>query len=129
MPSESLLSQYAPLLIVAVVGVAAILARRRPLWAEAYRRLRRNGIALTALAIISLYVGIGVLDSIAWKSSKAELPRTVIDRLIDRPKEYTYSAPFAKMTTGEPTPHPLKGLHVLGTDSVGADVLYKTVKG
>ena len=37
--------------------------------------------------------------------------------------------PFARQTTGEVTPHPLKGRHVLGTDGVGNDVLFQTLKG
>ena len=44
-------------------------------------------------------------------------------------KERTYSAPMATMTTGEPRPHKLKAKHLLGTDGVGDDVLYLTLKG
>src|SRR5207247_2469223 len=52
-----------------------------------------------------------------------------VDRVFERPKERTYSAPLAAMTTGEPTPHRLMGRHLMGTDGVGDDVLYLTLKG
>jgi peptide/nickel transport system permease protein len=55
--------------------------------------------------------------------------RTVIDRLFERPQEKTYSAPLATTTTGEPVPTKLKGQHLLGTDGIGNDVLYRTLKG
>ncbi len=33
------------------------------------------------------------------------------------------------MTTGEPTPHKLEAKHILGTDAIGNDVFYQTLKG
>jgi peptide/nickel transport system permease protein len=121
-----------PLLIVAAVIWAVIRAGRAPLWAEAYRRLRRNQIALLALGVIGVYVAIAVLDSISWRDRRADRPRTVIERAFDKvqnPLERTYSAPMATMTTGEPTPHPLLRRHLLGTDGNGNDVLFQTLRG
>jgi peptide/nickel transport system permease protein len=124
-----LLQNLFPLVIVAALIFSVVRAGRQPLWAEAYRRLRRNRLALVALAIIGVYGGIAVLDSIGWSDNRAAPYKSVLDRIFERPKERTYSAPFAKMTTAEPTLHPLKGTHVLGTDGVGDDVLYLTLKG
>jgi peptide/nickel transport system permease protein len=118
-----------PILVVAALIFAIARAGREPLWAEAYRRLRRNPLALAALAVIGLYGAIALLDSIGWSDGRARPRRTVIDRLFERPKERYYSAPMATMTTGEPTPHKLEGKHLLGTDGVGDDVLYLTLKG
>lgn len=116
---------------VLVTGLVAVVlrARREPLWAEAFRRLSRNRVALFALMVMALYATVGVLDSIGWKDNKNAPRKTVIDRLFERPQEKTYSAPRARMTTGEPTPTPLKEWHLLGTDGVGNDVLYMTLKG
>src|SRR5688500_14586311 len=95
------------LLLLCIWGVWRL--RQQSLWAEAWRRLRRNGLAMVSLTVISLYFMIGVLDSIAWKDSKAADPRTVIDRIYRPTQEHTYSAPLSRRTTGEPRPRPLVG--------------------
>ncbi|MGV3721399.1 MAG: hypothetical protein ACO1SX_10870, partial [Actinomycetota bacterium] len=114
--------------IILVIG-ASFQARKQPLWAEAFRRIRRNRMAMISLGIIGVYVAIGAMDSIAWQDRKNAPTKTVLDRLFERPQERTYSAPFAKETTGEATSHPLKATHILGTDGVGNDVFYQTLKG
>jgi peptide/nickel transport system permease protein len=84
---------------------------------------------MLALCVIGFYVGIAVLDSIAWRDTRNADPKTVIDRVFWVPQEHTYSAPFAHRTTGEPNPHDVRRIHILGTDAVGNDVLYQTFKG
>jgi peptide/nickel transport system permease protein len=117
-------------LVIPIGFVAAIaMVARQPLWAEAFRRMRRNRLAMIALAVIGVYVLIGMLDSIGWKNNKNAPYKTVIDRVFERPVERSYSAPFAKTTTGEATPHKLTGVHILGTDGVGKDVFHLTLKG
>ncbi|HZT42578.1 MAG TPA: ABC transporter permease [Chthonomonadaceae bacterium] len=125
----SILNNIIPVLIVAIVVMVIARSRRAPLWAEAYRRLGRNPLALLALAVILLYGAVAFLDSIGWQNSRASARSTIIDRIFERPPERTYSVPMATMTTGEPTPHKLIGWHLLGTDGVGDDVLYRTLKG
>jgi peptide/nickel transport system permease protein len=125
----ALLNNLVPVLVVGAVAFVVARAGRQPLWAEAYRRLRRDRLALAALGVICLYALVGFLDSLSWATSRAAPRKTVIDRLFERPKERTYSAPLARLTTGEPNPHPLREKHLLGTDGVGGDVLYLTLKG
>ncbi len=120
---------FIPYIIVAGLIWTIVRAGRQPLWAEAFRRLRRNRLALLALAIICFYGLIAFCDSIGWQDDKNAPQRSLIDRAFEREKEPTYSAPFATTTTGEPKPRKLKGKHWLGTDGVGADVLYLTLKG
>jgi peptide/nickel transport system permease protein len=120
-----------PLLVV--VGIALALKRslRQPLWAEAYRRIRRQPKALAAIAVIGLYGLVAFCDSLGTYDAKSQERVTVLDRICSplREKERYYSAPFAKTTTGEAFPKPIKGVHVLGTDGKGDDVLYRTLKG
>lgn len=123
------LKNLIPVAVVALLVFAVRRAGRTPLWSDAFRRLRRNRLALAALGVICLYGLVGFLDSIAWRDSRTEAPRSVIDRVFQRPKERTYSAPLARETTGEPVPRPLIGRHLLGTDGVGEDTLYLTLKG
>lgn len=120
--------------LIAVLALAGLLAaivraRRQPLWAEAYRRLGRNRVAMVALVVIACYVLVGFCDSIGWRSNRNEPRKTIVDRVFDRPQERYYSAPLANMTAGEPTPHKLKARHLMGTDGVGNDVFYLTLKG
>lgn len=116
--------------MVAVLLAALVRAKRQPLWAEAYRRLGKNRVAMAALGVISLYGTIAFLDSISWQDKPTETSQSLLDRMFKGvPQERTYSAPLATQTTGEPNPHRLEGRHVLGTDGTGKDVLYRTLKG
>ncbi len=117
------------LLIPALFAGMVLRARRQPLWSEAFRRLRRSGRALAAIVVISLYCTVGLLDTIAFARGPGTAEKTVIDLIFERPQERYYSAPLATETVGEATPHPLNERHLLGTDSIGNDVLYMTMKG
>lgn len=117
---------------VALIGVAVVIflrARQTPLWGEAFRRLARNPSARAAMAVIALYATIGIADSVGWYDATTQERRTVIDAIFERKPERTYSAPLAEMTTGEAKPQKIREKHILGTDSIGADVFYRTLKG
>lgn len=124
-----LLANLIPIIVVAVLIVAYLRMRTQPLWAEAFRRIRRRPLALGSVLVLGLFGLIAFLDSIGWQDNKNAPRKTVIDRIFERPKERTYSAPMATMTAGEPNPRPLQSKHILGTDGVGDDVLYLTLKG
>jgi peptide/nickel transport system permease protein len=120
------------LLPIALVVIAVLVVRRAlktPLWAEAWRRLKANRLALIALSVIGLYATIAFCDSIAWRNSRNEPSLSLVDRAFMRTSEPTYSAPLATMTFGEPKPRALQERHLLGTDGTGQDVLYLTIKG
>jgi peptide/nickel transport system permease protein len=130
--NPNLLHQLYNLSPVALVGIAIFIflrARQTPLWGEAFRRLARNPSARTALAVIAVYATIGLADSVGWYDSATQERRTVIDAIFERKPERTYSAPLATVTTGEPKPQKIREKHILGTDSIGADVFYRTLKG
>jgi peptide/nickel transport system permease protein len=123
------LSNLIPLAVVAGLFLTVRRAARKPLWAEAIRRLKLNHPALVALGVISVYGAVAFCDSIAWRDNRNAPRLSLIDRTFGRPQEPTYSAPFATVTFGEPTPRPLVGKHWLGTDGTGQDVLFLTLKG
>src|SRR5690242_12366252 len=119
-----------PFVILGLLLYAIISAGRQPLWAEAYRRLRGNLVAMIALGIICVYGIVAILDQVGWQDNTISRPQTILDRIFKRiPQERTYSAPGGTMTFGEPHPQPLKGRHVLGTDGNGQDVILQTLKG
>lgn len=112
--------------------------RRSRMWSQATAELwRRRPLSTIVLA---LFIIVALLDSISWVSAPssagvdqvaAAKPRTVIDRIFepDTFKEASYSAPFASegFYDKKPLRHP--GAHILGTDILGNDVLYRTLKG
>ena len=123
------------LLAAGAVWVARYAARDR-FWRENAAQLwRRRRLAIVVAAV---YVFIALLDSISWIDPASEAnaltsgrPRTIIDRIF-RPetfKEASYSAPLAHVAFygGQPLAHP--GAHLLGTDLLGRDVVYRTLKG
>ena len=118
------------LLIPFAIVVAIVRARREPLWAEAFRRLRTNKVAMVSAVVLSVYALLGVVDGIGWQEPGKIGSQTLIDRVFAKPSEATYSAPLAQRTS-EVKPKPLlaPGSHLLGTDGVGDDVLYRIVKG
>ena len=122
--------------IFAGIGVASgVAVRRNRLWSEAFAELWRR--RRVSLLVIALYVAIGTLDSIAWIGGAGtgedvlarHEARSLVDRWFGVAQEESYSAPLA--TTGfyggrsltAPARHPL------GTDILGRDVLYRTLKG
>ena len=130
--NPSLLHQLYNLSPLALIGISIFIflrARQTPLWGEAFRRLARNPSARTALAVIAGYASIGIADSVGWYDATTQERRTVIDAIFERKPERTYSAPLATVTTGEPKPQKIREKHILGTDSIGADVFYRTLKG
>ncbi len=127
--------------IVVVLLIAGALAAGRH--AARDRFWRENAIQLwrrrkIALAVVAVYLLIALLDSVAWVDAASEAnaltsgkPRTVIDRIFSPEtfKEASYSAPLASVEFygGRPLAHP--GAHLLGTDLLGRDVVYRTLKG
>jgi peptide/nickel transport system permease protein len=122
------------LLVGAGVGLGLFVARNRH-WRETLRELvRRRPIALT---VVGLYVAVALLDSIAWKGGiqaqgdvvAAHEAKSLIDRLFVGTQEKSYSAPFAAEEFYDHAPLRLPGSHPLGTDILGRDVFYLTLKG
>jgi peptide/nickel transport system permease protein len=123
------------LLIVGAIWAGRHAARDR-FWLEnAVQLWRRRPLAITVIAV---YLLIALLDSIAWVDPESEAnaltsgkPRTLVDRIFqpERYKEASYSAPLARVDfySGRPLLHP--GTHLLGTDLLGRDVVYRTLKG
>ncbi|MBO0740697.1 MAG: hypothetical protein J2P51_04660, partial [Hyphomicrobiaceae bacterium] len=127
-------------IVVALLAVAAIgawrLVGRDRFWRENASELWRR--RPFAIAIVAVYLLIALMDSISWVDAASDATaltsgkaRTMIDRLFS-PEAFTeasYSAPLANVGFygGQPLLHP--GAHLLGTDLLGRDVVYRTLKG
>src|SRR5262245_28700144 len=126
--------------VTLLIGAAWLL---RHLWRDRY--WRESGIQLwrrrpLALIILAVFLAIGLMDSIGWVGGgtggedddvAALRSRTLIDRLFqpERFTEASYSAPLAAVSFygGQPLKYP--GTHLLGTDILGRDVVYRALKG
>ncbi|HIL00935.1 MAG TPA: hypothetical protein EYG06_02520, partial [Myxococcales bacterium] len=122
---------------VLLMGLVAVVVavRRSRMWSDAFAEiwLRRRG----AVCVIAVYLVVALLDSIAWVGGMEggqdavarHQAQSVIDRLFVGSQERSYSAPFAvtEFYGSAPLEHP--GEHVLGTDLIGRDVLYLSLKG
>lgn len=123
------------LLITGAMLAGRHVARER-FWREnAVQLWRRRPVTIV---VIGVYLVIALLDSIAWIDPASEgnaltsgKPRTIIDRIFSPEtfKEASYSAPLADVAFygGKPLLYP--GTHLLGTDLLGRDVVYRTLKG
>jgi peptide/nickel transport system permease protein len=101
--------------ILAGAGYLMWLASRREYWRSALRQISSNKLAMVCLAVLSIYIAMGVLDSIVWsdaiRNQDGELLRDNEGRIIYEPvplslldrictslrerTEKTYSAPLA----------------------------------
>jgi len=121
--------------LVGVILGLSLAVRRSRLWSETFRDLwRRRRLAIT---VVAAYVGVALLDSVAWvggvEMGEDAVARyqaqSVLDRLFADSQERSYSAPLAdgEFYGGQPLRYP--GSHLLGTDLIGRDVLYLSLKG
>jgi len=123
------------LLLIGAVWLG-IRVRRNEIWRDALSdAFRRSPLAWCVLA---LYVLVALADSIAWEggtsaSAQDQVARfeakSLLDRALGVQPEKSYSAPFAdrEFTRERPLAHP--GSHILGTDKLGRDVAFVTLKG
>jgi peptide/nickel transport system permease protein len=130
-----IISNCIVVLLVVAIFAAARFVGRNPLWNDAARELRRR--RPLALAVVGLYVLLGLCDSIAWVGGGGgpdvvaqQEPRTLIDRMFpDEFRERSYSAPLANAEFYGGAPLERPGAHLLGTDILGRDVLQVALKG
>ncbi len=135
MPEAHILSNITVCILLAGAFGVVLAVRKSDLWLEASRELwRRRPIAILVFA---LYVVIALLDSIAWIGGTevgedvvaAHRPKSLVDRLFIDLQEKSYSAPLAHQEFYDRSPLKHKGSHLMGTDILGRDVLYLTLKG
>ena len=141
------------LLVFAVIAFV-LWARKKQHIRLAWQQVLKNKLAMVSMVVLSVYIAIGLLDSLHFKvalphhdgqtqTHYSAFTKSVFDVLI-RPigenDEKTYSAPFAtrlfvketivkddgmKVRDHPKLQHPY---HVFGTDKVGQDVFYQTLK-
>lgn len=90
-----------------------------------------------AMIVFAIFATVALVDSVTWISAgtgdqvAASKPRSLVDRVFSPEtfREESYSAPFADAGFYDDAALTYPGAHVLGTDILGNDVLYRTLKG
>jgi peptide/nickel transport system permease protein len=113
---------------VALFGWIATAILRSERWERPRARLLRDRVGLASLAVIGIYILIGLSNLIIVPADGADgRPLTLLDLAFQGvPIESSYSAPLAGVSEKG---KPLAGWHLLGTDVLGKDVLQQTMKG
>lgn len=86
------------LLIAGAIFIRA--ARGKYYWQNAWQQVRRNGVAVFSLIILSFYGGIALLDTIHYVDGKSGVTLSLLDWVatpLRQQVEKTYSAPFASL--------------------------------
>jgi len=103
-------------------------ARPLGLWADSWRRLKRNKLALAGLCIIVVFIAIGATETVFYQmhwhvraSQQASLSNAPGYLAPYDPNEINYSL----SPTGSGAPPSLK--HPFGTDYLGRDILSRTL--
>ena len=131
---DALISNLIVLFVLGVAAVAAIAAAKNDIWRESLVQVgRRRRFSVAALAV---FATVALVDSVVWIGGEtgsdqvaAHEGRSLIDRGFGASNEKSYSAPFATVEFYDRSPLEHPGRHVLGTNVLGEDVLYLTLKG
>jgi len=124
----------AALLVLGAVFLWRVVAKHR-IWRDSLRSVyRRRPLAVWVLL---LYLLVGLSDSVAWVGGRqlgadtvsGHEAKTLLDRAFGDTKEKSYSAPLASTEFYAKTKLRHPGSHLLGTDILGRDVLFVTLKG
>lgn len=90
--------------------------RTQPHYCDPWKKVFQHKIPVIAAVILSIYAVIGLLDSIHFSTQKSALDFIIGGLNVH--DEKTYSAPFS--TAGH--------YHVFGTNKIGQDMLYESIK-
>jgi peptide/nickel transport system permease protein len=126
-------------LVVALLFVGVALAgyaiRKNRLWREAMVQLWRR--RKLSVIVFGLFTAVALADSIAWIGGEgvggdavmAHEARSLLDRAFAGTSEKSYSRPLADVEFYGGAPLRRPGRHLLGTDQLGRDVVFLTLKG
>jgi peptide/nickel transport system permease protein len=129
---DALVSSAIAFVLLVLAVTAGFRVRQSPGAREVVQSVfRRRPVACVLLA---LYMTVGWLDSVSWvggategDSVRAFETQSLVDRGFRQESERGYAAPLANQEFYERTP--LTRRHLLGTNVLGQDVVYLTLKG
>jgi ABC-type dipeptide/oligopeptide/nickel transport system permease subunit len=134
-PSQAMASNAVVLVILLLGLFAGRAIRKNDIWRQAMGGLFRR--RRLSVIVVGLYVLVALADSVSWVGGAARgedqvaahEARSILDRAFSGSKEKSYSAPLAKREFYDDSPLSNPGKHLFGTDVLGHDVVYLTLKG
>jgi peptide/nickel transport system permease protein len=135
-PTHQALFSNAAVLFVLFLGFSlGVFARRNEIWGSAFAEVFRR--RKLSVLVLGLYVLVALCDSVLWVGGggatddqvSAHEARSLIDRAFDGTQEKSYSSPLATQEFYDKSPLKNPGGHILGTNILGQDILYITLKG
>lgn len=137
-----LISDYLLFFLIFLAIVLLWRACKKRQWREIWLKVVTKPLGIITLVILIAYLSIALLDSIHFQKNDSVITTSVLDVLLgDMPtvNEKSYSAPLATHSydknltvnaQGENIQdyEPLLGYHLLGTNKIGNDILYISLK-
>lgn len=132
---QVIVSNLAVLFVIALGVAIGAFARRNEIWGNAFRQIFRR--RRLSVFVLGLYVLVALCDSVLWVGGAenaedkvaAHEARSFIDRAFEGTKEKSYSAPLSYREFYDHSPLKRPGSHPLGTNILGQDIVYITLKG
>lgn len=141
-PAFTLLD-FAFFFLLLMLLVIFLYSLKSPLWQEAYSQLSHSKVAIFSGLIMLIYLFIATLDSLRFTTPEDLKPFTIFDRILPKAclvKEISYSAPLSDHLLTpilssdaagrffEMNPQLQNHWHLFGTDKIGRDVFYLSLK-
>lgn len=133
--TQALLSDAVVAALVILMIYVGRIVRNNEMWRDAFLQVFRARKG--AVFVLAAYVLVALCDSILWVGGEvsgddqvtSHEARSIVDRVFEGSQEKSYSAPFAEQEFYDKSPLKHPGAHPLGTNILGQDVLYITLKG
>ncbi len=132
---QALVSDSVVGILVLLGFIAGRAVSKNEMWRAAFAQVFR--LRPLSVIVLGLYIAIALVDSVVWVGGEVKgddqvasfEARSVIDRAFGEFDEKGFSAPLASREFYDDSPlhHPKE--HLLGTNILGQDVLYVTLKG
>lgn len=132
---EALISDLVVVLLLVLAFFVTKRVRKNEIWREAFSEIYRR--RKVSVFVLGLYVTVALFDSVSWvggavrgedKVASFEA-RSLLDRAFSDSQEKSYSAPLASREFYDKSPLRRPKKHLLGTNVLGQDIVYITLKG
>lgn len=113
--------------LLLTIAMLVMVSLRDRFWREGFSAIYKQ--QRLACWVVVVFVLIALIDSVQWVSTPAGEAYSLLDRIFDPIRERSYSSPLANTELGTTVALKYPRYHLLGTDILGRDVFYLSLKG